>query len=61
MSSGLIGHDLYLRLGNGPVQQFRVWDSKRFLEAQMDEGQNAKEPYVVEVCTREEYLAERVR
>jgi hypothetical protein len=58
MDGFIIGTDVYLRYGRGPVQQFRAWDKERFIESQVDQGLAAKEPYVVAVCTREEYLLE---
>ena len=61
MNAGLIGRDLYLRFGDGPVQCFRVWDGQRFINARMADGTKADPSFVVELCTQEEYMAERQR
>jgi hypothetical protein len=56
---GVVGYDLYYRLNDSPVQCARVWDAKRFVESLREQAKKADEPYEVELCTREHYLAEK--
>lgn len=65
MSTGIVGRDVYLRIGNGPVQQFRAWDAPRFVKTQVERGLAEKDgagnptPVIVTAATRAQYLAER--
>ena len=53
------GRDFYFRYNAGPIQHTRVWDAKRFFDAQVDAGLRSDVPYVVTVSSKEEYDAQR--
>lgn len=56
----IVGTDIYMRFGKGPIQQFRVWDAGLFIDARMAEGLQAKGgPIVVTVHTPHEYAEQR--
>lgn len=57
----IVGRDVYLRMNGGPVQHFRAWDVEAFVQSQIAQGKDAKDPYVVTVATAEQYAAERKR
>ena len=59
---GMVAHDVYLRMGKGPIQQFRVWNGPLFIETRINEGLEHKDgPVLVSVHTEEEYKAQRVK
>jgi len=60
MSTTMVAHDVYLKMGKGPIQQFRVWDGPKFIETRVQEVLDNKDgPIMVSVHTEEEYKAQR--
>lgn len=65
MSENIVGRSIYLRFNSGPIQHFRVWDSARFIQAQVDAGVNNKndkgepDPVIVRVVEESDYRFER--
>jgi hypothetical protein len=59
MKNQLIGTDLYLRQGKGPIQHHRVWDALAFYAAREAEGEKAEPPYVVTLCEEADYRKEK--
>lgn len=62
MSDTMTGRDVYLRFNGGPVRHFRAWDVDRFIESQVAQGRNTKNPddrYEVSVAAAADYLKQR--
>lgn len=59
MNSDMVVCDVFLRYGKGPVQHFRAWDRELFIRSQVDQGERAKEPYVVSVANADDYARQR--
>lgn len=66
MSAGSIGYDLYYGITNARgetrVAHARVWDGRRFMEAQRAAGAKAEKPedrFTITSATREDYLRDQ--
>lgn len=65
MNDIIEGRSIYLRFNNGPIQHFRVWNTARFIQAQVDIGVNHEndkgepDPIIVKVMDEKDYRFER--
>jgi hypothetical protein len=59
MIGELSGHEVFLRIGDGPIQCFRVWDAELFFEATIRRAVGEDPPQRVVHVSREAYMAER--
>lgn len=63
MKNEMVGHDVYMRSRpKAKIQQCRVWDSNKFMQARVDEGLTNKDgPVEVTFHTEDEFKAERIK
>jgi hypothetical protein len=65
MGENMAGENLYLRIGTGPIQLFRVWNRKLFLEctaqrcAENKDKHGKPDPLKLAAASEAEYKAQR--